>query len=318
MVFHRLNPFMAESVASVINQTFQDWELILIDNGTGLSAEALGGGACDPRVRFVRLPHNGGIPAGHNAGIAAARGEFIALQDYDDVAQPLRLERQVAALRADAGLGLVSAHAERIDETGRRLRGEVFCLPDTAEHRAYALYAPPVITPVAMARSEVLRALPYRAEFPFAADIDLQARVVDRWRMAVLPEVLLRYRCYEAQTTQQRSTSIEQSRATIQVITARRRAGRSEELASALCAAEAPTAAESWRRTSALCRAEGFSVLAAFHARRSLALERTFKSAMCAMRLLMAARRGRPAREQREVLRMFLTGPVRALQLRPA
>lgn len=318
MVFHRLNPFMAESINSVINQTFRDWELILVDNGTGLGPEALGAGVRDPRVRFVRLACNEGIPGGHNAGVAAARGGFIALQDYDDVAQPRRLELQAAALRADADVGLVSALAEQIDEANRPLPGYVFCLPAAAQHWAYALYAPPVITPVAMARREVLQALPYRAEFPFAADIDLQSRVVERWKMMVLPEVLLRYRCYAAQTTQQRSASIEQSRAVIQLITARRRAGRPEELASAIRAAEAGTAAECWRRTSALCCAEGFAALAAYQARRSLVLERTIKSTVTAVRLLMAARRGHSRDEQRQATRMFFRGPVRALGLRPA
>ena len=318
MVFHRLNPFMAEAINSVINQTYRDWELILVDNGTGLSAEALGEGARDRRVRFVRLQSNEGIPAGHNAGVATAKGEFVALQDYDDLAQPNRLDLQVSALRADSGLGMVSAFAERIDETSSPLRGGVFCLPESGQHLAYALYAPPVITPVAMARREVLLALPYRAEFPFAADIDLQARLVERWRMAVLPEVLLRYRVYAAQTTQQRSTSIEQSRAVIQVITARRRIGQLEDLASTLRAVDGKNAAESWRCTSALCAKEGFVVLSAFHARRSFVLERSFKSALKAMRLLMKARRGCSLSERRLALRMFLTGPVKALKLRPA
>jgi len=313
-----MNPFMAAAINSVVNQSYRDWELILVDNGTGLGAEALGEGARDPRVRFVRLKSNEGIPAGHNAGVAAAKGEFVALQDYDDLSRPNRLDLQVSALRANADLGIVSGLAEQIDEAGRLLRGGVFCLPDASQHLAYALYAPPVITPAAMARREVLLALPYRAEFPFAADIDLQARLVERWRMAVLPEVLLRYRVYAAQTTQQRSASIERSRAVIQVITARRRMGRPEDLASTLRAVDGKGAAESWRCTSALCAKEGFGVLAAFHARRSFVLERSFTSVLKATRLLFKARQGVALSERRKILRMFLTGPVKALKLRPA
>ena len=71
MAFHRPNPFMSEAVGSVLHQTFRDLELILVDNGTGLGAAALGEAVRDPRVHFVRLPHNAGNPAGHNAGKAA-------------------------------------------------------------------------------------------------------------------------------------------------------------------------------------------------------------------------------------------------------
>jgi glycosyltransferase involved in cell wall biosynthesis len=318
MVFHRVNPFMAEAIRSVVNQDYHDWELILVDNGTGVGADALGDAAGDPRVRFVRLPSNQGIPAGHNAGVAAAQGEFVALHDYDDVSLPDRLRLQVAALLEDPGLAVVSALAERIDEKNQLLRGPVFCLPDANEHRAYALYAPPVITPVAMARREVFRTLPYRAEFPFAADIDFQARVVDNWRMAVLPRVLLRYREYAAQTTQQRAVSIERSRAVIQLITARRRTSCTEDLSSALHAVDVESAAESWRCTSALCAREGFAVLAAFHARRSLVLDRTCASVVKAVQLMWCGLRGRPVEEQKAAWQMFLKGPVKALKLRPA
>ena len=85
-----------------------------------------------------------------------------------------------------------------------------------------------VITPVAMGRREIFRAHPYRAEFPFAGDFDFQARVADEWKMAILPDVLLRYRWYTDQTTQQCRTSIEQSRCVIQIAAGRRRLRRPE------------------------------------------------------------------------------------------
>lgn len=317
IVLHRDTPFLRPAIASVLGQTLRDIELVLVDNGTGLRAEELGELGRDPRLRFVRLARNEGIPAGHNAGIAAAQGEFIALLDYDDLALPTRLARQAAALRADPTLGLVSALAERIDEHDRAC-GRVFCLPDAAEHRAYAPYAAPVITPAAMGRREVFRAFPYRAEFPFAADLDFQARVAERWRMAVLPEMLLRYRWYPGQTTRQRAGAIEQSRCAIQILAARRLAGRPEDVAAVLRATAAPTAAESWRSGAEFCLAEKLFVFAAFHARRSLALDRSAGGALRAARLAARAWNGANATERARVARMFFTGPVRTLRLHPA
>ncbi len=316
-VFHRDTPFLRPAIASILGQTFRDLELVLVDNGTGLAPEALGPAGADPRVRWVRLTRNEGIPAGHNAGIAAAAGEFIALLDYDDLALPTRLEKQVAALRADPGLGLVSALAEVMDEAGRST-GKMFCIPDPAGHRAYAQYAAPVITPVAMARREVFEQTPYRPSFPFAADLDFQARATERWRMAVLPEVLLRYRWYGAQTTQQKQASIDNSRCAISLVTARRRAGRDEGLAEVLDLASGLSPAGYSARIAETCLAEGFWELAAYRARRALALERTPVRAWQVCRLALRTWRLAPAGERSRVARMFFSGPVRALGLRPA
>ena len=317
MVFHRDTPFFRPAIASVLKQTFPGLELVLVDNGTGLRAADLGEVGNDARLRWVRLTRNEGIPAGHNAGVAAASGEFIALQDYDDLSVPERLEHQVAALRADSSLGLVSAMAQRIDEHDRA-NGHVFCLPDAREHHVYAPYATPVITPVAMGRREVFQAYQYRAQFPFAADLDFQARIADEWKMALLPEVLLRYRWYAGQTTQQRIESIEQSRCVIQILAGRRRVGRPEDLAAVLAATAAPSASETWLRGAQVCLEDQLPVFAAFQARRAFALERSIRRAGQAARVALAAWNQARGSERALVRRMFFTGPVRALRLHPA
>jgi len=319
MVFHRLNPFMAEAVGSVLNQTFRDLELILVDNGTGLGAEALGEGALDPRVRFVRLPRNEGIPTGHNAGIAAAQGEFVTLLDYDDVALPTRVERQVAALRADPRLGLVSCRAERINEHGTVL-GPEFSLVGEDAQRDYTRYAAPVVTPAYTGRREVFAALPYRAEFPLAADFDFLARVAERWTMGAVPEVLLRYRWHAAQTTQQKAAEIERSLCAIRLLTARRRAAREEDLPSlsAWLTAGLQSRSASCRQCAQLCLAEKLPALAAYHARRVFVLERTAANLAWAGRLALRALVQARGSERRLAARLFLMGPVRAHRLRPA
>lgn len=317
MVFHRDTPFLRPAIASVLGQTFADLELVLVDNGTGLTAADLGPAGADARLRWVRLAQNLGIAAGHNAGVAAARGEFVALLDYDDLALPTRLERQVAALRSDPGLGLVSSLARRIDASGA-MTGPVFTIGEAAGHRAYSQFAAPLITPALTGRRELFRATPYRPEFPFAADLDFQARASEGWRSAVLPEVLLHYRWYPDQTTQQKLAFIERSRAAICLITARRRAGQPEDLAAVLAEAENLAPAACGRRFAARCLDEGYLESAAFLARRSLALDRSPGSAWTALRLAARAWGLSPPAERGRVSRMFLRGPVRALGLAPA
>jgi hypothetical protein len=317
MYFHRDTRFLRPAIASILAQSFRDFELVLVDNGTGMTAAALGEPGADPRIRWVRQSHNTGIAAAHNTGVAAARGEFVALIDYDDLALPNRLEKQVAALRADPELGLVSALADRIDEQGR-ITGRMFTLLDPTAFRAYAQFAAPVFTPAAMGRRALFAETPYRPQFPYAADLDFQSRATEYWRMKVLPEVLLHYRWYPEQTTQQKLASIEQSRCAISLITARRRAGRPEELDAIVNEAGAFAPAEFSRRVAVRCLAEGFLELAAYRARRSLALDRSIPSAWTATRLAARAWIRATGAERRRVVRMFLTGPVRALGQRPA
>ena len=111
MACHRVTPFLRPAVRSVLAQTERDLELILVDNGTGAGLEPLAQDGADPRVRLVTLGTNRGIAAAHNAAVALAAGEFIALLDHDDLMLPRRLEKQIAALRASPGLGLVNCGA---------------------------------------------------------------------------------------------------------------------------------------------------------------------------------------------------------------
>lgn len=95
--------FFAEAVDSVLVQTTEDWELILVDDGSGPAARELAvvRAASDSRIRVVSAPdpRPSGISAARNAGISAARGEFVAMLDADDRYEPERLARHVAALR---------------------------------------------------------------------------------------------------------------------------------------------------------------------------------------------------------------------------
>ncbi|MBS0661901.1 MAG: glycosyltransferase [Verrucomicrobia bacterium] len=319
MVTHRVTPFLRAAVASVFAQTLGDLELVLVDNGAGLKPEDLGEAGRDPRLRLMVQPGNGGIPAGHNAGVAAARGEFIALLDHDDVMLPVRLERQVARLRADPALGLVSSLAESIDGSGRVI-GREFALVEADSQRRYSEFAAPVVTPAYTGRREVFAALPYRAAFAFTADFDFLARAAERYAMAGVPEVLLQYRHHAAQTTVERAGRISRERCVVRLLAARRRAGRDEGTSwPALLAAEPESSSQSAMLGGFGERflAEGFAAQAAFHARRSFVVHRTPGTLAAASGLAWRAWRSTHGGGDL-VVRMFVSGPVRALGLRPA
>jgi glycosyltransferase involved in cell wall biosynthesis len=126
--FFNAAPYLREAVESVVVQTFGDWELILVDDGstdagTGM---ALAYAAGDDRIRYQEHTdhRNLGQSASRNAAISAAAGEYIALLDADDAWLPTKLEGQLAIVRNDPGLGLVFGPAVYLHPDGeRKLQG---------------------------------------------------------------------------------------------------------------------------------------------------------------------------------------------------
>jgi glycosyltransferase involved in cell wall biosynthesis len=96
--FDRLQ-FLPPAIDSVFAQTLRDWELIIADDGSGEASRAYLRSIADPRVRVLWLPHSGKPPVAINAALRAARGEYVAFLDSDDVWLPRKLELQVASLR---------------------------------------------------------------------------------------------------------------------------------------------------------------------------------------------------------------------------
>jgi hypothetical protein len=318
LVFHRVTGHLRPAIDSLLNQTWRDLELVIVDNGCRLDAAARAALAIDPRVRWVALAEDTGIGPAANAGIAAAAGDYIAIADYDDLSLPTRIEREVAALDADPGLALVSAFADRMDGEDRPLGDRVFTLAAPGEFAAYAPYAAPLVHPASMGRRAVYEEFPFRSPFRFTSELDFYARVTERHRLGVIPEVLLRYRWYPSQTTQRHAANIDQSRCVILQLAARRRAGRPEALDRVEWMTDALSAGEFAARVARQCLDEELFVPAAYLARRAFALDRSPAGAWRATALAAALWRRTPRTERAAVAAMFRHGPVRALGVTPA
>jgi len=116
--FNRLR-FLREAVDSVFAQTYQDWELIVADDGSGAETLAyLAGLEASPRVKLTRLMHTGNPGAVRNAALRQARGQFIAFLDSDDLWMPDKLQLQLAAHDACAARRWSYTALARIDATG--------------------------------------------------------------------------------------------------------------------------------------------------------------------------------------------------------
>jgi len=252
--------------------------------------------------------------------VAAARGEFIALMDYDDIALAQRFARQVEALRNDPRLGLLFTHALAIDARGRGLEAQ-FTLEHEAGHRAFGDYAMPATPPTLMGRHELFAAYPMRPEFRVAPDYDLFTRAVERWPTRALPEVLLHYRRHQEQTSERAHALQVQNISRVRLLTARRRAGR-PETAGPLAQEfggwpeNAPPPGETYAEFTRRAREENFPRLAVYFASKLLSVRRDPAALQLALGTVAWAL-GRASGQRTALLRLFLTGPLRAHGLRP-
>lgn len=99
---------LGRSIQSVLNQTYQDFELIVVDDGSSDNTEEVVRNFNDIRIKYIRHDKNRGLSAARNTGIKAARGQYIALNDDDDEWLPHHLEKSVSAFRkASPQIGVV-------------------------------------------------------------------------------------------------------------------------------------------------------------------------------------------------------------------
>lgn len=192
--------YVDEAIASVVGQGYDDFEFVIIDDGSTDDTPAILAqwAARDPRIIVHRSPRNEGIPSALNRGLAVARGEYIARQDADDLCVAGRVAKQVAVLDADPGTVLVSSGYEVIDEQGRR-RGWLipFEAPEVLEYLLQFSNAIGGHGQVMFRRDVVLSLGNYRVEFDYSQDYDLWSRLVRHGRVVVLPINGMRHRLHD-------------------------------------------------------------------------------------------------------------------------
>jgi glycosyltransferase involved in cell wall biosynthesis len=118
--FDRLE-FLRPAIESVCAQTLSDWELIIADDGSGEATRAYLSSLADPRVRVLWLPHSGRPPVPINAALRAARGQYVAFLDSDDVWLARKLELQITSLRRQPARCWGCTGFALIDASGRPL-----------------------------------------------------------------------------------------------------------------------------------------------------------------------------------------------------
>jgi hypothetical protein len=197
--------FVGPAIDSVLAQTYADFELLVIDDeSTDSTPDIVEAYARkDSRVRIHRVPHGGAIRA-RNEGMALSTGEFIAVMDADDVCVPNRLQRQVGFMRRSPETGVLGSYVQLIDDRGRT--GPIKSYPVDEALMAWSMvfcncFAHPAVM---IRRSALTLAKGYAPDCKGGAeDYDLFQRLNGLVRFATVREVLLLYRRWGGNMTQQ-------------------------------------------------------------------------------------------------------------------
>jgi len=170
--------YLREAIDSVLNQTFKDFEFIIIDDGSTDSSAVIINNYKDERICFVQQD-NAGISESLNKGINLAKGKYIARMDADDISDPDRFMIQYEYMRANDDIDILGGHAHLIDTQGRVIGEKLKPISSKVINRAIE-YACPLNHPTYMVRTDVYRKLcGYRVCFSGGEDYDFLLRAFD-------------------------------------------------------------------------------------------------------------------------------------------
>lgn len=192
--------FVREAIDSVLAQTFKDFELIVINDGSIDGSEEVVRSYSDPRIVYVKNEVNSGLANVRNKGIGLVRGQYLAWLDCDDISLPTRLEKQVSLLDANPKIGLCGTWVRTIGLS----KADIWQYPVEPEFlRARMLFDDPFATSSIMMRSACVleQNLRFQIDHPPAEDYELWERVSREWVVTNVPEVLTYYRVHPAQTS---------------------------------------------------------------------------------------------------------------------
>ena len=202
--------YLPESMGSILSQTEEDFEVIVIDDCSADRSAEIIEGYHDPRIHLIRNEENRGLTKNLNTALEYCRGRYIARMDGDDISLPERFAHQMAYMDAHPDLMLTGTHTQTFGA-----QNMVWRLKDDPEGLRIRMLLRPVLAhPTFMMRRELIFEHDFRYDESFrsAQDYDLAQRVSEQFDIGIVPELLLRYRTHEKQVSsvsggQQRSNA---------------------------------------------------------------------------------------------------------------
>ena len=189
-------PYLNEAVKSIIEQTYEDFEFLIIDDASTDESRSLleEWSERDNRIRLVTHEVNKGLGYALHEGVDMALGKWIVRMDDDDIALPERIEKQISHVSSHPEIDILGTWAMDVDQEGTPIRKRTY--PTDHEDIARLIWTNPVVHPTAMLRKSAIKEVgSYDPAVEKRQDYELWFRCLEGGlRFANLPEVLLKYR----------------------------------------------------------------------------------------------------------------------------
>lgn len=192
--------YIGQAIDSVLSQSFSDFELVVIDDGSTDKSAGIVASYSDKRIRYVANPTNLGLAGARNRAIEVSHGDYLAWLDCDDISLPDRLLKQVALLDEHTDIGLCGTWVRTLGLESEQL----WRYPsDPGFTRARMLFDDPIATSATMVRRSCLAAkdLRFDTRFPPAEDYELWERISRTNGICNIAEALTVYRIHPTQIT---------------------------------------------------------------------------------------------------------------------
>lgn len=210
MAAYNASAYIEDSIASILNQTFGDFELLIVNDGSTDHSVEIIESFTDKRIRLIHNGENRGLVFTRNQLLKEARGTYIAILDSDDISFPDRLQFQYDFMTGHPQIALCGGHALLIDEHGVGL-DDKFIVPFHEQLNMVLLFQNPFINSATIFKSAVLKELNGYREYAPAEDFELFFRISEKYQIANIDKVLIKYRIHHSNTSSVQAEKLHES-----------------------------------------------------------------------------------------------------------
>ncbi len=213
MPVYNAEKYLSQAIDSVLNQTFTDFELVLINDGSTDSSKDIIFSYKDTRIRYIENEENIGIVNTLNKGVKYCTGKYIVRMDADDICNPNRFEKQFAFMEKHPKVGICGSWITLIDQDNN-VTGNNLSQVKLEFVKIHLLFSVPLNHPSVIAKSDLLKQNSYEHVIA-AEDYDLWSRLEDKTELANIPEYLLQYRWHQTNVSKEKADIQQKSKDSI-------------------------------------------------------------------------------------------------------
>lgn len=200
MPAYNAEKYICEAIDSILCQTYTDFEFIIINDCSTDRTEEIILSYCDSRIVYLKNERNLGVAMSLNRGLEIARGEFIARMDADDISMPQRLEKQIDFMMRKSNVAVLGSDIAIFNDKGTLQTG--WSSDSPSRMKVDLFFSCGLAHPSVMMRHDVIKELGgYDPDYNGLEDYELWCRVIEKYDITTLPDVLLKYRIHESQVT---------------------------------------------------------------------------------------------------------------------